>query len=373
MIDRVIKRLEENRERRLNGDIIAIPWSTLPRLNTILPGIQQGKYFLCGARTKVGKTMLTDFLFMYEPFEWWYNHRNDTDIIPTIKYFSLEMSSELKWISAISYKLFKSYGIVISPQKLQSVFNDYILGEDIIAIIKTKEFQHWIKLFEERVTFFDSIRNGTGIFKYLQEDSHSKGDWTYKEIPWKNPDGSTEIKRVRDKFVYRNPNEYLIDVTDHLGILHPERGETIYQAIQNFSSNYCIDLRNNYNRIPVNVQQMSADSAEAAYTSGGKIILDKIKPTDRDLSDNKHTALDLNVMISLFYPALYGIPEYEGWDLSRIGKNHRELMVNLNRDGLSNASVQLMFMGACNHFEELPRTPDEKTYQKIQHYNQITV
>ena len=55
MIERVIKRLEENRERRLNGDIIAIPWSTFPRLNTILPGIQQGKSYLVGARTKVGK------------------------------------------------------------------------------------------------------------------------------------------------------------------------------------------------------------------------------------------------------------------------------------------------------------------------------
>jgi len=91
MIKRVIDKLEENRQRRVDGDIIAIPWSTLPRLNTILPGIQQGKYYLCGARTKVGKTMLTDYLFMYEPFEWWYSNRNNTDIIPTIKYFSLEI------------------------------------------------------------------------------------------------------------------------------------------------------------------------------------------------------------------------------------------------------------------------------------------
>lgn len=373
MIERVIKKLEDNRQKRIDGDIIAIPWSTFPRLNTILPGIQQGKYYLCGARTKVGKTQLTDYLFMYEPFEWWYSHRNDTDITPIFKYFSLEMSSELKWISAISYKLFKSHGIIISPQKLQSVFKDYILDENIISIVKSPAFQHWLKAFEDKVTFYDSVRNATGIFKNLQEDSLSRGEWTYKEIPWKNEDGSISAKRVKDKFVYRNPDEYLIDITDHLGILHAEKGENIYQAIQTFSSNYCIELRNNYNRIPVNVQQLSADSADAAYTSGGKIILDKIRPTDRDLSDNKHTALDPNVLITLFYPATYGLPEYEGWDLGRIGKNHRELMVNLNRDGISNASVQLMFLGACNYFAELPRDPSERVYQQIAEYNKNTI
>ena len=130
MFNNVIEELENNKKRRESGQIIAIPWSTFPRLNTVIPGIQQGKYYLIAARTKVGKTQLTDYLFLYEPFEWWYNHRNDTDILPTFKYFSLEMSSKLKWISAISYKLFKSYGIAISPEKLQSVF-DFITTPSI--------------------------------------------------------------------------------------------------------------------------------------------------------------------------------------------------------------------------------------------------
>ena len=58
MIDQVIQGLEANRQRRLNGDLIAIPWSTLPRWNTILPGVQQGKSYLLGARTKTGKDIL---------------------------------------------------------------------------------------------------------------------------------------------------------------------------------------------------------------------------------------------------------------------------------------------------------------------------
>jgi len=291
VIDKVIKDLEEKRRRRLSGDLIAIPWSTLPRLNEVLPGVQQGKYYLLGARTKVGKTQITDYLFMYEVFDWWYKNRDKTNILPTINYYSLEMSSHLKWISAISYKLFRSYGIIISPQKLQSVFKNYILGEEVLDIIKSEKFQHWLKLFEERVTFHDNIRNGYGIYLNSKQDSLSKGKWEYKEVEPFIKNGKT-ISKVKDTFVYNNPDEYLIDITDHLGLLHSEKGSNLFTSIGRFSSEYCIDLRNNYNRIPVNVQQMSAASADSEWTGGGKLILDKILPTDRDLSDNKHTALD---------------------------------------------------------------------------------
>ncbi len=153
MIDKVIEELEENRRRRLNGDLIAIPWSTLQRLNTVLPGVQQGKYYLIAARPKAGKTQIADYLFVYEVFDWWYKHRDTTNIDIKIDYFSLEMSSTLKWISAISYKLFTSYGILISPQNLRSVFEKYILGEEIMGIIKSPKFQSWLKLFEEKVNF----------------------------------------------------------------------------------------------------------------------------------------------------------------------------------------------------------------------------
>ena len=373
MIDKVIAELEENRQKRLNGDLIAIPWISLPRLNAVLPGVQQGKYFLIGARPKSGKTQITDYLFMYEVFDWWYEHRDHTDIIPMIDYWSLEMSSKLKWISAISYKLFKSYGIIASPQKLQSVFENYILGEDIIKIIKSSEFQAWLKAFESVVAFRDNLRNPTGIFKSMKDWNEANGYWTEKIIPWRNEDKTISERRVKDRFVHNNPNLYHISITDHISLLSAERGQTLFDAIQKHSGEYCIELRDSYNMIPVDVQQMSAASATAEYTSGGKIILDKLRPSDSDLSDNKHTSMNINVMLSLFWPYKYKIPEYEGWDMSRMGNSHRELNLNLNRDGISNASIQLSFLGACNYFAELPRDPSERVYQQIEKYNKETI
>jgi len=373
MINDVIKELESNKDRRERGDLIAIPWSTLQRLNEVLPGVQQGKYYLIAARPKAGKTQIADYLFMYEVFDWWYKNRDSTNIDIKIDYFSLEMSSKLKWISAISYKLFTSYGILISPQNLRSVFGKYILGEEIIQIIKSPKFQHWLKLFQEKVNFYDTIRNPWGIYKKVKDDKETTGTWDHKIIKWQNEDGSFIDRKVKGKYTPNNPNLYHIVITDHLGLLSTEKGETTYQSIQKFSSEYCINMRDAYNITNINVQQMSADSATAEYTGGGKLILDKVRPTDSDLSDNKHTAMDVNIMLSLFWPYKYGVKDYEGWDLARMGMNHRELILNLNRDGISQASIQLAFLGQCNYFTELPKEPSEAIYAKIDKWNKSTI
>lgn len=71
-------------------------------------------------------------------------------------------------------------------------------------------------------------------------------------------------------------------------------------------------------------------------------------------------------MISLFYPKRYNIDEYEGIDLVRVGDNHREFMINLNRWGISNASIQLFFLGSSSFFSEFPQKLNEFDYNKYE-------
>ena len=51
---RVYDRIEERRKRILSGKINSIPWG-LPRFEEDLPGIEQGKYYLITANSKVGR------------------------------------------------------------------------------------------------------------------------------------------------------------------------------------------------------------------------------------------------------------------------------------------------------------------------------
>jgi len=71
-------------------------------------------------------------------------------------------------------------------------------------------------------------------------------------------------------------------------------------------------------------------------------------------------------MLSLFYPKRYNLNEYEDIDLERLGDNHREFMINLNRSGISNASIQLFFLGSSSYFSEFPQKLTEFDYNKYE-------
>ena len=372
-IKRVIDKITENRDKKLSGDLIAIPWS-LPRLSSILPGVRQKHYTIISAASKGGKSQLANYLYMFEPIDWYLTNRNETNITLKIFYFSLEISADLLIISAISYKLKKTYGIIISPDNLQSIFAGYTLDEKILDIINSREFQQWLQEFQAIVTIHDDIRNTTGILLAVKSYAEANGHYEYKEVDWQEEDGSSVKKRVIDRYIANRPDEYVIVLVDHAGLLSVQKDQkNLYEAIGELSSKIFLQFRDRWGYSPVLIQQQTADSTDAQYTNRGDVMIERLKPNPEGLAENKSTKNDCNLMISLFWPYNYKIKTYSGWDMARLGLNHRELLINLNRNGISSASIDLMFLGACNYFEELPREPDEKTYQKIQHLNQITI
>lgn len=56
LFDRVLTKIKDRRERLLSGKINCIPWG-LPRFENENPGIEQGKYYLITANSKVGKVL----------------------------------------------------------------------------------------------------------------------------------------------------------------------------------------------------------------------------------------------------------------------------------------------------------------------------
>lgn len=350
--NKVIEGLQSNRKKRLHGELIAIPWS-LKRLSTIIPGVEKEKYYLISATPKSGKTQLADYLFVFEPIEWFIKN-NPKDVKLKIFYFSLEMSKESKMLQAISYKLNKDFNISISPQFLKSTFSNYVLEEKILLTIQSKEFQTWLKKYEEIVTYIDDIRSPSRIYNYIKNYAEKHGEYTYKE------------KEIIDYYTPTHQNEYIIIVCDHLSLLSPDNGDTLHQAMYKYSAYHCLEFRDRFKYIVVNVQQQSADSAKQQFDYRGNSIIEKIRPSPDGLADCRLTSRDVNLMLSLFHPYSYNLTEYEGLDLNKIGRYHRELFVNLNRDGLSNAQLQLYFHGAVNEFMELPKEMDETTYKLIQ-------
>lgn len=285
---RVYQNILENKRVREEGGYVCIPWD-LPRLSTILPGIQRAKYYIITASSKVGKSQLTDFLFLHQPYEFYMKHPT-ANIKPRIFYFSLEMSKESKIMAVISYKLFKEHGISISPEYLLSVFEKHILDTKVAELIAT--YDQFFEEFESRVTFHDNIRNPYGIFKTMEQYADSHGKWTYKDMEWTDTDGSIKIKKIKDFYTPNDPEELVIVITDHVSLLNPEKVDGIKQdlhsAMSKFSSDYCLHMRDKFKYTVVNVQQQMASQEKQQYTLvKGESIVDKLRPSADGLADNK--------------------------------------------------------------------------------------
>ena len=67
-----------------------------------------------------------------------------------------------------------------------------------------------------------------------------------------------------------------------------------------------------------------------------------------------------NLVIGLFSPFKFGLPEYKGYDIKKFRDNIRFVEILVSRDGEMGGILPLFFDGATCTFKELP-LPDNKT------------
>ena len=364
MIDRIIENLKERRERVLKGDINCIPF-TFNRFSNDLPGIERGKYYLVSGNTKAGKTQITNYMFLYTPLLYAYN--NPDKVRVKIFYFPLEETPEAITLRFMSYLLFTLSGKRVAPIDLKSTNSKKILPEEILELLNSEEYQNILKFYEENVIFLNE-RNPTGIWKTMLRYAESTGTIHRKTVNITNKEtGLVEQREVFDYYEPNDSNEYVICLTDHVSLLENERGFDLRQTIIKFSE-YMMIIRNKYHYIPVVVQQQSTETSNLEAFKNNKI-----RPTMAGLSDCKYTGKDCTVMLGITSPYTHELPEYLGYDITKLRGNIRFLEVVLNREGERNGIVGLYFDGATNYFSELPLPRDGEGMRKVYSYIESTV
>lgn len=357
LYDRVYEQIVNRRDRLLKGNINCIPWG-FPRFEEENPGIEQGKYYLISANSKVGKTQIADWLFLYNTIQ--QVLENNLKIKLKIFYFSLEMTKEEKMLSAFANILYIKEGLRIAPKDLKSTKADRILSEDVLLIIE--KYKPYFEKIEEIVEFIDDVRHPFGIYNLVREYALANGTVHYREI---NIDG--KITKVEDYYEPNNPDEYVMIMIDHISLISPEKRNgvqlTLHESISVLSSDYLIKLRNRFNYIPVVIQQQSA-----AQESVDNKKANKLKPSLDGLADNKLTGRDANVILGLFSPFRHEIPEYMGYDVVFFKDNIRFLEIMGGREGGAGVTCPLYFDGAVNYFKELPLSKDQENLNKVSNF-----
>jgi len=349
IIERVIEELKENKQKRLKGEDILIPWLNLPKLSTVLPGVQKGRYVIITANSKVGKTQIADYLYLYEPLNYILN--NKTNLKLKIFYFSLEISKEDKLLQMISNKIYNDKKYIISMDNLKSYFKGYVLEDRVEQLIDS--YKDYFTRVESIVTIIDNIRNPHGIYKEVRKYARENGKFFLKD--------GTEVDPVANPFYdYYEPNdphEQVIVITDSLSLLQPEKidgkQQELWDAMFKFSSDYSLKMRDNFKYTVVNIQQQAGDQEKQQFTFKGSTIIDKLRPSADGLGDCKLTGRDCDLMIGLFAPARYKVKEYQGFNIEKLKDNYRELCIIFNRRGGGNINLDLFFQGECNYFREL--------------------
>lgn len=356
----IYDKLVINKQNHDSGYYNCIPFMGMERLEMYLPGIEQSTYYLLAAASGVGKSKLARYLFIHNPIVFLENNP-DSGIELDILYFSLEESKEKIILAEISKYLYSKYNLVISIKQLASVGRYNVISSEDLAKVKLAEAH--VRKFLDRVTIYDNVRNATGIYKTVRNFAMTVGTYYDKDGKPLTPEeviqvtgGVGETYKKVASYKLHNPKHYVIVMTDHLGLLQPESGETLWQTMGKMSSNYNLHFRDKFGFIPVVVQQLAADKERVDSNFQGKTIEDKLEPTLDSLGDNKTIARDVNVALGLFDPARYKIDNHNGYDITRLKDRYRSMNIMKSRDGIANKKLPLFFNGAVDFFKEMPRT-----------------
>lgn len=295
---------------------------------------------------------------MYNPFDYVYNNNKNTKL--KIFYFSLEMGKEQKLTQALSNRLYVNSNreIRMDPKRLRSV-RSALEGP---VIDKMKELEDYFIEFEKCVTFIDSIKHPTGIYKFMEDYANTHGTTITKKVEFTKGDETFEHE-IFDHYIPDDPDEYVIIIVDHAALVGLESGLNQHGSITKLSSEYFVKLRNRFNYTPVLIQQQ-ASSQESVEN----MKANRLKPTLDGLGECKLTQRDADVVLGLFSPYRHRIkqyPERNGYDIMFFKDNIRFLEVIASREGGGNSVCPLFFDGAVNYFKELPLPGNLELMEKI--------
>lgn len=348
IFEKTLAGIKLNKENKEKGVFNSIPFG-LPSLDKHLPGVMKGMQYLVTASSGVGKTQLTKFLFVNQPYKFIKAHP-ELGLKLKILYFALEESKEEFMLGLISHRLKEKYNISIGVMEMRSLGN-YTLSTDIL--LKIEECREYFKELTQSLDIIDSISNPFGIYKYVRNYAKTHGEFKYRKIII---DGKEE--KIFDHYEANDPKEIVVVIVDHYSLLQPESTpdtNTLHLAMTKFSAEYMRKMiTKHYKYCGVGVQQQAAEKEKQQYTMAGGSIEGKLEPSLDGLGDNKLTQRDALIVIGLFAPERYEIQRHLDYDITILRDNYRSITILKNRIGTPNLKKGFFFNGQTNTFAELP-------------------
>lgn len=332
------EQLKNEVQKGLDGRNSGIPMG-FNRLNRYV-GIRKSMYYLIGGLTGSGKTSFVDDAFVLNPFDWYISHK-DPKIKLRIIYRSMERSRTYKLAKWVSRKIFLDQGIIIPVPKLLGWTDKMTKDEHDLFLM----YEDYMSLMSDTITIIDGPENPVGIAKELKAYALQRGK-------------IEQVDEYNKCYFPNDENEITIVIIDHIGLLKLTQTQpTKKQAIDKMSDElrYARDF---YGYSPVVVSQFNRDISNPIRIKNGDV-----EPQLEDFAESSQTQNDADVVLALFDPMRYKVPDPSGYNTDKLKDNFgakyfRSLRLIKNSYGEDDVRIGLGFLGQIGMFKELPRKSD---------------
>jgi len=314
------------------------------RLNKYI-GIRKRIYTVIFGATGSGKSAFCHSAYILHPFDWWYANKNTSNVKLKFILFSMERSKVYTLAKWTSRKIFLDQGVNIPIAKLLGWWDTKLTKDEHDLFLM---YENYINELTAICDIIEGAQNPTGIYKYVRK---------YAEA-----NGTMENINEYDKIYHpRHPNEIVIPIVDHFGLIKMEKGMTKKEAIDK-TSEYFQWMRDFLGYTPIGVSQINRDLSNPIYQK-----MDNIEPNIDQIKESGRPAEDADVVVSLFQPSRYKTNDASYNNVSKFispegADCFRSIKILKNTYGESDLRIGMGFHGSTGTFAELPKPKDMDSF-----------
>jgi len=308
----------------------------IPKLDSIIFGVQRKSLITIGADTAGGKTSFSLATFVYNLIK----NKGDKEV--SILYYSFEMNKESLYAKLISLYIWDTFKKII-PYKVILSMQETISDEDYELILKSEDF---LKVLDDTLTIYDKALTPAGIYATCKGWIGEFGEFR-------------DIDEHREEYIPRDLR-YKVVLLDHVGLVggtgsKKERIDTV--------ADYMIYFRNKCDITGVFIQQLNRNGKSMDRKLNGYELVGL-----DDYKDTSGTTDASEVVIALFFPYREKIARCEGYPIQNVlKKKFRLCQILKNRYGDADVNIGLSFYGEIGLFKELPRPEEIGDYEPYLH------
>lgn len=314
------------------------------RLNKYI-GIRKRIYTVIFGATGSGKSAFCHSAYILHPFDWWYANKNTSNVKLKFILFSMERSKVYTLAKWTSRKIFLDQGINIPIAKLLGWWETKLTKDEHDLFLM---YEDYINELTAICDIIEGAQNPTGIYKYVKKYAEANG--TIEDI------------NEYDKIYHpRHPNEIVIPIVDHFGLIKMEKGMSKKEAIDK-TSEYFQWMRDFLGYTPIGVSQINRDLSNPIYQK-----MDSIEPNLDQIKESGRPAEDADVVVSLFQPSRYKTNDASYNNVSKFispegADCFRSIKILKNTYGESDLRIGMGFHGSTGTFAELPKPKDMDSF-----------